>query len=878
MPAAASLPGLDTQPPRDASMNVSARSKEYKQQGGTQEGTQEAAQGQQIVETHGNVLVQGTLNSDKIVSSSRMHAISPVTDIELPPEGNPSIKNETPLMTSGNQATLSKENINGTRKIESLGPSSTAVRNLDQRTKAFSLEVALGNGRTPQWRMIMVQAAWKLDQLVEHACIICGVDDNDVFTHHHPKLYSVRLRLDEVISIRQLEDGDKILLCPDGGLPVPYVVLATGNNRSGQLGLGDFQGRHQIARVAQPILPLCGLQVVQVACGTCHTLLLTKDGQVLSFGNGRNGRLGYDLPYSVATSSDNGFTSLMQSPQHLTDQQHLQLAPRRVEFPDAVRVRHISCGNAYSMVAACPRASHAKEGNMLFAFGSGGPWLGLGKTRGEDVIRPSLVCDLTLDDNEAIREIACGRQHTLCCSTKGRCWSWGKNNDDGKLGHVLTSSHGEPMFLTLDEMNKTVYADQRPSFVGLRVSRSAAVAAASSSPMEQTMNLVSKLHMHALVPGQKLPRAEFGTCFLAEGLLTGLFDALTGENLEALEAEPDHKPRAQSLLFVHADEADSLIPRVIGVLQSYDIVHVAAGQHHSLFVSADGLCFACGSNQVGQLGLGADLLSVMTQSQISVPSLVNIPVKVKSVTAGAFHSVALGKNNRVYTWGHSELIGRPDGDPYMPSEIMFEGGPLELVRSMAAGQSHTVLVTAFGHCIGFGSNNCCQLGTSEPSSLIESPSLIEMPHHGTDASGNSQDKACKAKTASTLKDLPPGTPDFSALDPKNDENLIITGVAAGGGLAPDTGHTVLLSSSLLFSRLAPYAFSGKGHSQQSHADDRSSNFPAPKQEKVNRNFCVALQSAWVRPNSTPVKSSNSTSATATGKAENNDNDSTCTMS
>ncbi|GBG33074.1 RCC1 and BTB domain-containing protein 2 [Hondaea fermentalgiana] len=435
---------------------------------------------------------------------------------------------------------------------------------------------------------------------------------------------------------------------------------------------------------------------------------------------------------------------------------------------------------------------------------SSGPWLGLGANRKEDledVSSPTQI-ELDLESEESLVQVSCGKEHMVCCSSNGACWTWGADNEDGKLGHVMASASGEPYFITLQELSDNVFLDQRTAFAGLRMARQAAREAIDHSSLCDTQMEASKLMMRVLDEGQRFPFAEHGVSYLLDDCVTGIIDARTGESLErsraeGLEIEEGEEGGkeervtsdrdTQEILFVRANQEACWAPRRVMLLRGRNITRVAAGMRHSLFLTSNGTVLASGNNQHGQLGLGTELVTGTSSATIFVPTKVPLKAAAKDIAAGASHSVALGENQHVYTWGHGDLIGRPDGDPYRPEEICFEGGPLGLVRHIAVGDAHTVVSTAFGHCIGFGRNPCCQLGMSSPNELIDIPTLI-------DTSLGSKPKSLQKKAAAGGND--DGVPDFASLNPQNDDNLIIMGIAAGGGLAQDTGHTLFLSSSL----------------------------------------------------------------------------------
>lgn len=85
-----------------------------------------------------------------------------------------------------------------------------------------------------------------------------------------------------------------------------------------------------------------------------------------------------------------------------------------------------------------------------------------------------------------------------------------------------------------------------------------------------------------------------------------------------------------------------------GSIKTARVSQVAAGVAHTLVVVDDGSVWAFGDNRQGQLGDG-------TLIDRSVPAQVqDFDGPIRTVAAGRNHSVALGENGRVYTWGAND--------------------------------------------------------------------------------------------------------------------------------------------------------------------------------------------------------------------------------
>src|SRR5262249_38667691 len=76
------------------------------------------------------------------------------------------------------------------------------------------------------------------------------------------------------------------------------------------------------------------------------------------------------------------------------------------------------------------------------------------------------------------------------------------------------------------------------------------------------------------------------------------------------------------------------------------VTQVAAGDHHSLALKADGTVVAWGGNELGQLGDGS---TTNRPSPVAVPGLTN----VAQVAAGFDHSLALKGDGTVLAWGNN---------------------------------------------------------------------------------------------------------------------------------------------------------------------------------------------------------------------------------
>uniref|UniRef100_A0A8C4TU03 Regulator of chromosome condensation 2 n=1 Tax=Falco tinnunculus TaxID=100819 RepID=A0A8C4TU03_FALTI len=204
-----------------------------------------------------------------------------------------------------------------------------------------------------------------------------------------------------------------------------------GRNEKGQLGHGDTK------RVEAPKLieVLGGEAIVLAACGRNHTLALTESGSVFAFGENKMGQLGLGNQTDAVPSP----TQIMYNGQPITK---------------------LACGAEFSMIMDC-------KGN-LYSFGC--PEYGqLGhNSDGKFIARAQRIeydCELvprrvaifiekTKDGqilpvpNVVVRDVACGANHTLVLDSQKRVFSWGFGGY-GRLGHAEQKDEMVPRLVKL---------------------------------------------------------------------------------------------------------------------------------------------------------------------------------------------------------------------------------------------------------------------------------------------------------------------------------------------------------------------------------------------------------------------------------------------
>lgn len=102
------------------------------------------------------------------------------------------------------------------------------------------------------------------------------------------------------------------------------------------------------------------------------------------------------------------------------------------------------------------------------------------------------------------------------------------------------------------------------------------------------------------------------------------------------------------------------VPTIARSLRATPVTSVSCGLYHTLAVAADGALLSWGQNAQGQLGTGD---TEDRRVPVQVAGLWGLPVQ--GCAAGEAHSVALSAGGQVFAWGRSQsgALGLPDTEP-----------------------------------------------------------------------------------------------------------------------------------------------------------------------------------------------------------------------
>ena len=172
------------------------------------------------------------------------------------------------------------------------------------------------------------------------------------------------------------------------------------------------------------------------------------------------------------------------------------------------------------------------------------------------------------------------------------------------------------------------------------------------------------------------------------------------------------------------DREDRLVPTLAllsGELDNKSVLQVAAGGAHTMFVTADGLVFACGNNDMRQLGVGdteSRLVATLVTAQLQGNSAVY-------VAAGEYHTLCITADGSLFAWGQNKdgKLGVGDTENrHVPT--MVTGLQGKQVVHVAAGSNHTICTTTDGAVFTWGDGESWKLGLGDDWSNKLAPALV----------------------------------------------------------------------------------------------------------------------------------------------------------
>ncbi|KAF2964343.1 hypothetical protein GQX73_g9222 [Xylaria multiplex] len=404
---------------------------------------------------------------------------------------------------------------------------------------------------------------------------------------------------------------------PEPSAPAPVInkvpeeilsILVFGGGENGELGLGPKQNE-ALRPVLNPFLDPSSptaYQIVEFACGGMHTVALSANNQIITWGVNDNKALGRN------TDWEGGLRDVDADSDDEDDENMNPLESTPTEIP----AKHFPAETRFSQVAAGDSCSFAlTDTGLVYGWGTFRNSQGtncFGYDTDGKIIRTQET-PTQIRGIPKITQIVCGSNHALALDTKGNIWAWGYNeqNQFGRRlfgrqhdsfvpsqvrvcrGNAKYIASGEYHSFAIDRRDN-VWAWGANSFGEAGDPETAGSDSAFLRSPVKVRQLCQK-EVTTLAGGahHSVAVTAGGQCFVWGRIDAGqLGVAFTREQIQDekhIRCDDRGKPR--------------ICLRPTAVPNIEQAVHVACGTDHTVFISKSGAAYSSGFGFQGQLGL-----------------------------------------------------------------------------------------------------------------------------------------------------------------------------------------------------------------------------------------------------------------------------------
>ncbi|KAI8148982.1 regulator of chromosome condensation 1/beta-lactamase-inhibitor protein II [Fennellomyces sp. T-0311] len=386
-------------------------------------------------------------------------------------------------------------------------------------------------------------------------------------------------------------------------------VFVFGTGDTGQLGLGDEM---LTRKRPMPLKALAGEEIVDVCCGGMHTIAVTQEGKLWSWGCNDQGALGRGGE---------------------------EYEPAPVQNLDGVHVVKVACGDSVSMALS--------DEGTLFCWGTFRSSEGaLGFSKKQDVQSvPAIFEPLS---KYTIVDIAAGTDHCMALTSEGRIYTWG-NGQQYQLGRRVIERRKknaltpEPLALRNIKLigsgayHSFALSHQNELYVwGFNNFEQCGLWEASGdrrTPQEVTIPTIIRTlegQVKQVVAGEhhSLVLMEDGGVY-AFGRADSSQLGLPSSTIEQLTQDQKGSDDSTKSGFKRAIGLPTRIPQLENVRE------ISSGSNHAIAVTHDGIAYTWGFGETAALGNGSEEDEELP-CQLTGQKLEGF--KVLRVAAGAQHS------------------------------------------------------------------------------------------------------------------------------------------------------------------------------------------------------------------------------------------------
>ncbi|XP_072832977.1 RCC1 and BTB domain-containing protein 2 isoform X2 [Pogona vitticeps] len=278
-----------------------------------------------------------------------------------------------------------------------------------------------------KWPIFALHSQEEL-KLIRQACVYGCAGNEALYVTKNDEVFALGTNCSGCLGIGDLQStieprrldilcGKKITCLSYGS--GPHVIAATsegevytwGHNAYSQLGNGTTNNSLVPCQISTNLI---NKKVIEVACGSHHSVILTSDGEVYTWGYNNSGQVG------------SGSTANQPIPRRVTSSLQNKI------------VINIACGQMCSMAVL--------ESGEVYVWGyNGNGQLGLGNSGNQPT-----PCRIAALQGIRVKRVVCGYAHTLVLTDEGQLYAWGANSY-GQLGTGNRSNQSYPVPVTVDK-------------------------------------------------------------------------------------------------------------------------------------------------------------------------------------------------------------------------------------------------------------------------------------------------------------------------------------------------------------------------------------------------------------------------------------------
>ena len=361
-------------------------------------------------------------------------------------------------------------------------------------------------------------------------------------------------------------------------------------------------------------------KIVDVALGDSHSLVLTEDKQVYSWGRNNYGQLGQDTQ-----------ESFIAVPRNITS---------NFDLENGEYIVSIEAGGHNSAAISSTGDLYTWGSNAYGQIGNGE----------NDKAHSYIPEKITIEDNgevKEIKEISIGSNHSIALTSENKLYVWG-DNQFGQLGNGTTTHSSTPIPMDLSSINNEVIIE-----VETGENHNAILTDENNIFMwgDNKDKQINDSEENEIItePIEINENNYFDSETISSISLGGMHSMVLTEESGNLYAWGSNSTGQLGLGIVDETIEE---PTLNENFNDEKIIMVSNGHLHSVAISENGNIYSWGNNSSGQLGIGNK-------------NAENKPIKINSISSpnnayskvflGSYHSMILTSDNKLYVWGKNEF-------------------------------------------------------------------------------------------------------------------------------------------------------------------------------------------------------------------------------